>query len=171
MHLNGETDIYVMKTNSQGYPWGRTSWNLLSHLIFRGHLINFKFRYKRFNENCPATFQTTSRLSRRISLWNISTSWCDLQDKVRTDRTSWKKHRIVANMVVFTTEAKEEWRWDKTKTYIRESQKDQERRLNFARRHGSGTLWKWIPQTPHHNEPGNCSQPLLRFHPPHQQWQ
>ena len=30
MHMNGEIDLYVMKNNSQGYPWGRLSWKLTS---------------------------------------------------------------------------------------------------------------------------------------------
>ena len=30
MHNNGEIILYVMKINSQGYPWGRLSWKLFS---------------------------------------------------------------------------------------------------------------------------------------------
>ena len=30
MHINGEIIFYVMKINSQGYPWGRLSWKLSS---------------------------------------------------------------------------------------------------------------------------------------------
>ena len=30
MHMNGEIELYVKKTNSQGYPWGRLSWKLSS---------------------------------------------------------------------------------------------------------------------------------------------
>ena len=29
-HMNGEIELYVMKINSQGYPWGRLSWKLSS---------------------------------------------------------------------------------------------------------------------------------------------
>ena len=30
MHINGEIILYVMKINSQGFPWGRLSWKLSS---------------------------------------------------------------------------------------------------------------------------------------------
>ena len=35
MHMNGEIDLYVMKNNSQGYPWGRLSWKLTSAPLFQ----------------------------------------------------------------------------------------------------------------------------------------
>ena len=43
MHVNGEIDLYVMKNNSQGYPWGRLSWKLSSapHLQRSPHQLQF----------------------------------------------------------------------------------------------------------------------------------
>ena len=91
MHVNGEIDLYVMKNISQGYPWGRFPGSYLPHLIFRGLPTNFNFRSKRFREKCPGTLRTTSKLSRWILHWNTKTSWCHLQDIVRTDITSLKR--------------------------------------------------------------------------------
>ena len=46
MHVNGEFDLYVMKNNSQGYPWGRVSWNLSSapHLERLPHQLQFPIK-------------------------------------------------------------------------------------------------------------------------------
>ena len=63
----------------------------LPHLIFRGRPTNFKFRSRRFSEICPGLLRTTSRLSRWITHSNPTTSWCHLQDIVRTDITSLKR--------------------------------------------------------------------------------
>ena len=63
----------------------------LPHLTFRGRPTNFKFRSTRFNENCPGTLRTTSRLSRWIIHRNPTTSWCHVQDTVRTEITSFEK--------------------------------------------------------------------------------
>ena len=43
MHVNEEIDLYVMKNNSQGYPWGRLSWKLSSapHLQRSPHQLQF----------------------------------------------------------------------------------------------------------------------------------
>ena len=30
MHMNGDIELYMMKIKSQGYPWGRLSWELSS---------------------------------------------------------------------------------------------------------------------------------------------
>ena len=63
----------------------------LPHLTFRGRPTNFNFRYRPFSEICPGTFRSTSRLSRWIIHWNPTTSWCHLQDIVRTEITSLKR--------------------------------------------------------------------------------
>ena len=41
MHMNGEFDLYVMKNNSQGYPWGSLSGKLSSapHLLRLPHQL------------------------------------------------------------------------------------------------------------------------------------
>ena len=91
MHVNGENELYVMKINSQGYPRGRLSWKLSSALRFQRSPTNFEFGSRRFSENCPGTLWTTSRLSRWMIHWHTTTSWCHLQDIVRTEITSSKK--------------------------------------------------------------------------------
>ena len=45
MHMNGEIGLYVTKNNSHGYAWGFPG-SSFPHLIF-------KFRSRRFSENCP----------------------------------------------------------------------------------------------------------------------
>ena len=64
MHVNGEIELYVMKNNCQGYAWGRLSWKISPHLIFRGRPTKFNFGSRWFSEKCPGTLRTTSKLSR-----------------------------------------------------------------------------------------------------------
>ena len=61
MHVSGEIDLYVMKNNSQGYPWGRLSWKLSSatHLQRSPHQLQFPIQ----------TVQWTHRTTNKLSRW------------------------------------------------------------------------------------------------------
>ena len=91
MHINGEIILYVIKINSQGYPWGRLSWKLSSASHIQSRPTNFKFRSIRYSEKWPGTLRTNSRLSKWIIHRNPTTSWSHLQAIVRTEMTSLKR--------------------------------------------------------------------------------
>ena len=102
-HLDTKTLLWheCMWTEKLTYMWWKTTLkdiheaafpgSYLPHLIFRGRPTNFNFRSRRFSEKCPGTLRMTSKLSRWIVHWNTTTSWCHLQDIVRTDIISLKR--------------------------------------------------------------------------------
>ena len=98
MHVNGGIDLYVMKSNCQGFPWGRLSWKLSSapHLQRSPHQLQFPIQTVQWK--MPGNTPDDQQPLQWIVYWNTTTSWCHLQDIVRTDITSLKKTYIAANM-------------------------------------------------------------------------
>ena len=90
-HINGEIELYVIKRTFKVIHEASFPGSSLQHLIFRRRPTNFNFRSKPFSKNFPGTLRTISTLFRWIIHWNTTTSWCHLQDIVRTDITSLKR--------------------------------------------------------------------------------